>query len=93
MDRAAAHYRKALAIRPEFSDAHDKLGNAFAKHGRYGEAIGAYRQAIDPGHEGQERCPARTRHRGESRPTPRHHLALPGFPRHCKSCVAKRGAT
>ena len=42
----AAQYRKALAPKPEFVEAHNNLGNALQTHRQLSEAIASYRQAL-----------------------------------------------
>ncbi|HSC27663.1 MAG TPA: tetratricopeptide repeat protein [Vicinamibacterales bacterium] len=43
---AAAEYRRALEIRPDYPDAHNGLGVILAASGKHDEAIAHYRQAI-----------------------------------------------
>jgi len=51
LEEAAIHFRKALALRPGFKDAHQNLGVVLADLGRLDEAALSYRQALtlDPG--------------------------------------------
>ena len=46
LDEAVRHYRRALQIDPDHTEAHGNLGNALAEQGRLDEAIGHYRQAL-----------------------------------------------
>ncbi|HET6246366.1 MAG TPA: tetratricopeptide repeat protein [Tepidisphaeraceae bacterium] len=46
MGPAIAAYRRAVALRPEFAEAHNNLANALRQTGRLSEAIQAYRRAI-----------------------------------------------
>ena len=46
MDEAAAHFREALRIRPDYAFAHYNLGNALAAQGRAAEALEQYRHTI-----------------------------------------------
>ncbi len=50
-DEAAASFLKAVAIKPDFAEAHSNLGNTLKELGRTDEALGSYRRAldIDPG--------------------------------------------
>jgi len=52
IDEAISHYEHALAIDPDYLDAHNNLGVAYAKKGRFDEAIKEYRKAlvINPNH-------------------------------------------
>jgi len=43
---AIAHYRAALRIKPEYSDAHYNLGYALAKTGKLEEGISHFREAV-----------------------------------------------
>ncbi len=45
-DEAVVHYRRAIAIRPEYAPAHNNLGVALRDGGRLDDAIAAYRQAL-----------------------------------------------
>ncbi len=47
LDKAIAHYRKALEIRPDFAAAHCNLGLIFTRLGRLDEAITEYRKAVE----------------------------------------------
>jgi tetratricopeptide (TPR) repeat protein len=47
VDKAIAHYRKALEIKPDFADAQNNLGAALAGRGRVDEAITHYRKAVE----------------------------------------------
>lgn len=44
---AARHYRKAIAIEPQFADAHRLLGDALREQGELGEAALCYRKALE----------------------------------------------
>ena len=46
IDAAAASYRRALALRPDYPEAHNNLGAALAKLGRPAEAVNSYRRAL-----------------------------------------------
>ena len=46
MDEAATWLRKAIALRPDFPEAHNNLGNLLADLGRPDQAAECYRQAI-----------------------------------------------
>ena len=46
-DEAEKHYRQALAIRPNFSEAKVNLGNLYLDQGRLDEAITLYEQALN----------------------------------------------
>lgn len=43
---AVASYNKALQLKPDFSEAHNNLGNALKSLGRYEEAIACYNNAL-----------------------------------------------
>jgi tetratricopeptide (TPR) repeat protein len=45
-DKAIVQYRKALAVKPNYVDAHVNLGVALERRGRLDEAIAHYRQAL-----------------------------------------------
>ena len=45
-DEAAAHYRKALELRPGFAEAHLNLGNVLYEEGDFAGAAASYRQSI-----------------------------------------------
>src|SRR5208282_251435 len=45
-DQAIAAYKKALALRPGYVEAHYKLGNAYAAQQETGEALKEYRQVL-----------------------------------------------
>jgi spermidine synthase len=47
VEEAIAHYQKALEIKPDFTEAHNNLGNALAGSGRFAEAIAHYRKALE----------------------------------------------
>jgi type IV pilus biogenesis/stability protein PilW len=44
---AEADYRKALLVRPRYSEAHNNLGQLLAKTGRYTEALAEFDKALD----------------------------------------------
>jgi tetratricopeptide (TPR) repeat protein len=46
VDEAIDNYRKALEIKPDYAEAHDKLGLALAERGQIDEAIAEYTAAI-----------------------------------------------
>jgi tetratricopeptide (TPR) repeat protein len=46
LDEAAAEYRAALAIKPDYLDAQANLGVVLARLGRYDEAVAAYESAL-----------------------------------------------
>jgi Tfp pilus assembly protein PilF len=46
-DDAEVHYRKALALRPDFSEGKTNLGNLLLDVGRYAESIVLYEQALN----------------------------------------------
>lgn len=45
-DEAAAHYRRAIEIRPDYAPAHNNLGVVLRAQGRLNEAIAHYEQAL-----------------------------------------------
>jgi tetratricopeptide (TPR) repeat protein len=45
---AEAHYRSAIAAKPDHADAHEGLGGVLASMGRFGEAIDALEAALRP---------------------------------------------
>src|SRR5512138_3340498 len=46
MDQAIAAYRKALAIDPRFSEAHNALGTIYALQGKYDGALAEFNLAL-----------------------------------------------
>lgn len=46
LDEAIANYCKAIAIKPEFAEAHNDLGIALQNQGKLEEAVASYRMAI-----------------------------------------------
>lgn len=45
-DEAEAAYRKAIALRPTYSEAHNNLGQLLASRGRLAEAVGHFDEAL-----------------------------------------------
>ena len=45
-DEGLEHYRKAIAMDPNYSEYHNEAGNILQEQGRYWEAISCYEQAI-----------------------------------------------
>lgn len=43
---AVTHYRRALAIKPDFAEAHNNLGVALAQQGQVSEAVPHFREAL-----------------------------------------------
>ena len=41
-----AEFRQALALKPDFAEAHNNLGSSLGALGEFGQAIDQYRQAI-----------------------------------------------
>jgi type IV pilus assembly protein PilF len=50
LDEAERHYRKALALRPGYSEAHNNLGQLLARQGRLQDAIGEFDLALQNMH-------------------------------------------
>jgi tetratricopeptide (TPR) repeat protein len=46
IDEAADHYRRAIALEPEYAPAYNNLGTALRAAGRYDDAIAAYEEAL-----------------------------------------------
>ena len=46
LDEAAAHYRRAIALRPDYAAAYSNLGTALRAQGRLDEAVATYERAI-----------------------------------------------
>jgi predicted TPR repeat methyltransferase len=46
LDEAEASYRQAIALKPDYAEAHNNLGNTLQELGRLDEAEASYRQAI-----------------------------------------------
>src|SRR5207247_626232 len=46
LDRAIELYRQAVAIKPDFAEVHNNLGNALRLPGRLEEAVASYRRAL-----------------------------------------------
>jgi tetratricopeptide (TPR) repeat protein len=47
LERAADAYRRAIALAPQFAEAHANLGAVLARAGRYEEAVAAYARALE----------------------------------------------
>jgi Flp pilus assembly protein TadD len=47
MDKAVAHFQKALEIEPDYEKAHYNLGTAFFQQGRLDEAIAQFQKALE----------------------------------------------
>ena len=47
MDEAVACYRRALELKPDFTEAHINLGNALKDQGKLDEAVACYRRAME----------------------------------------------
>ncbi len=47
LDQAIAHYRRAIAISPDYAPAYNNLGVALRSQGKLDEVIPAYRQALE----------------------------------------------
>ncbi len=47
LDEAAACFRRALELKPDFSEAHSNLGNVLKDLGRPDEAVACYRRALE----------------------------------------------
>jgi predicted O-linked N-acetylglucosamine transferase (SPINDLY family) len=45
-DQAVAHYERALALKPDYAEAHNNLGMALGMQGKIGQAVTHLRQAI-----------------------------------------------
>ena len=46
LDDATAHYRRAIAFRPDYAPAYSNMGTALRAQGRHEEAVHAYEQAL-----------------------------------------------
>ena len=46
LDNAVAQYHRALALKPDFAEAHNNLGNALKKQGKLNEAVAQYERAL-----------------------------------------------
>ncbi len=46
-DEAIAHFKRALEIRPSFSEARANLANVYLDQGRYDEAVAMYRETLN----------------------------------------------
>jgi tetratricopeptide (TPR) repeat protein len=46
LDEAAVHYRRAIALRPDYAAAYSNLGTALRAQGRLDEAVTAYERAV-----------------------------------------------
>ena len=49
LDEAVACYHKAVALKPDFAEAHNSLGNALKDQGQFDEAQRAYERAVELG--------------------------------------------
>ena len=47
LDEAEASYNQAIALKPDYVEAHSNLGNTLQEQGRLEEALAAYNKAID----------------------------------------------
>jgi tetratricopeptide (TPR) repeat protein len=47
LDKAIAHFQKALEIKPDFSEAYNHLGTAFLQQGRIDEAIAHFQKSLE----------------------------------------------
>jgi tetratricopeptide (TPR) repeat protein/2-polyprenyl-3-methyl-5-hydroxy-6-metoxy-1,4-benzoquinol methylase len=47
LDEAVIQYRRALALKPDFAEAHYNLGNALKQQGKLDEAMAQYQRALD----------------------------------------------
>jgi tetratricopeptide (TPR) repeat protein len=47
LDRAAAAYRRAIELDPQYAEAHANLGAVLARLGRYDEAVASYTRALN----------------------------------------------
>ncbi|MEZ5357082.1 MAG: tetratricopeptide repeat protein [Bryobacteraceae bacterium] len=63
-DRAIVESRKAIEINPDFSSAHDRLGQCLEALGRTAEALAAYAKAEQVGRAAGERSAWPSYHRG-----------------------------
>jgi tetratricopeptide (TPR) repeat protein len=52
-DKAAEVFQRAIQISPDFTEAHDSLGEAYFRMGKYEEAAAAFKKALDlqPSHK------------------------------------------
>ena len=46
LDEAVAQYQQALALKPDFAEAHNNLGIALRDQGKLDEAVAQYRRAL-----------------------------------------------
>jgi len=46
-EEAIEHFRRSIAIIPDYAAAHYNMGNLLARTGRYPEAVAAYRSAVE----------------------------------------------
>jgi Flp pilus assembly protein TadD len=46
LDQAIVHFGKALGLRPSYAQAHNNLGVALARQGRFHEAIVHFKKAL-----------------------------------------------
>ena len=47
LDEAIAAYHRAIALRPDYAEAHNNLGNALKDQGRLDEALACFRRAVE----------------------------------------------
>ncbi len=46
LDEAVSSFRRALALKPDFAEAHSNLGSALKDQGKLDEAVASFRQAL-----------------------------------------------
>jgi Flp pilus assembly protein TadD len=56
LDDAVAFCRRALALKPDFAEAHNNLGNALKDQGKLAEAVAGYRRAAELKPDFAEAC-------------------------------------
>ena len=47
LDEAETSYRKAIALKPDYAEAHNNLGNILKEQGKLDESEACFRQAIE----------------------------------------------